>query len=253
VVIVLVLLTGVVTLANLKWVTTGVIAVAAVAYFLVMLLSDKVSSVEKSRVGAFIPLFIANAAFWSLFQQMFTALAVYSDERMDWNIFGWTAPSAWVQSEEPIWIILLAPVFAAIWTKVRERAPSTPMKFALGVIGMGVAFLLFLLFVGSPGKAVPAIAVFFIMAVFAISELMLSPIGLSVTTKLAPEAFRAQMMALYFFSVGLGTSMSGVLARYYDPGDEFTYFGVTGALAILAGVVVFALTPRVSRRMAGVH
>ena len=55
------------------------------------------------------------------------------------------------------------------------------------------------------------------MAVFAVSELLISPIGLSVTTKLAPEAFRAQMMALYFFSVGLGTSMSGVLARYYDP------------------------------------
>jgi hypothetical protein len=67
-----------------------------------------------------------------------------------------------------------------------------------------------------------------IMAVFAVSELLLSPIGLSVTTKLAPEAFRAQMMALYFFSVGLGTSMSGVLARFYDPAHEFAYFGIIG-------------------------
>jgi dipeptide/tripeptide permease len=63
------------------------------------------------------------------------------------------------------------------------------------------------------GKAVPALLVVGIMAVFAVSELLLSPIGLSVTTKLAPEAFRAQMMALYFFSVGPGTAMSGVLAR----------------------------------------
>ena len=67
-----------------------------------------------------------------------------------------------------------------------------------------------------------------IMAVFAVSELLLSPIGLSLTTKLAPEAFRAQMMALYFFSVGLGTSMSGVLARFYDPAHEFAYFGIIG-------------------------
>ncbi|MDT7640772.1 MAG: proton-dependent oligopeptide transporter, family [Pseudonocardiales bacterium] len=253
VVIVLVLLTGVVTLANLKWVTTGVIAVASVAYFTVMLSSGKVSSVEKSRVGAFIPLFIANAAFWSLFQQMFTALAVYSDERMDWNIFGWTAPSAWVQSEEPIWVILLAPVFAAIWTKVREKAPSTPMKFALGVIGMGVAFLLFLVFAGNTGKTTPAIAVFFIMGVFAISELMLSPIGLSVTTKLAPEAFRAQMMALYFFSVGLGTSMAGVLAGFYSPQHELPYFGISGAVTIVIGLVVVALSPWIRRKMEGVH
>jgi len=253
VVIVLVLLTGLVTLANLKWVTTGVIVLASIAYFLVMLISKKVTPVEKSRVGAFIPLFIANAAFWSLFQQMFTALAVYSDERMNWNLFGWTAPSAWIGSEEPIWIILLSPVFAVIWTKLRERAPSTPMKFAIGVIGMGAAFLLFLIFAGSTGKTTPAIAVFFIMAVFAISELMLSPIGLSVTTKLAPEAFRAQMMALYFFSVGLGTSISGVLAGFYSPDNEHAYFGISGGITIVIGLILAALSPWIRRKMEGVH
>lgn len=82
---------------------------------------------------------------------------------------------------------------------------------------------------------------------------MLSPIGLSVTTKLAPQAFRAQMMALYFFSVGLGTSMSGVLSGYYDPAREFAYFGILGLVAIAAGVVVLAFTGRISRLMEGVH
>ena len=93
---------------------------------------------------------------------------------------------------------------------------------------------------GTTGKAVPALLVVGIMAVFAVSELLLSPIGLSVTTKLAPEAFRAQMMALYFFSVGLGTSMSGVLARYYDPAHEFAYFGIIGAVAVVEGVAAKA-------------
>ena len=88
---------------------------------------------------------------------------------------------------------------------------------------------------------------------FAISELLLSPIGLSVTTKLAPEAFRAQMMALYFFSVGLGTSMSGVLAKYYDPAREFAYFGIIGVVAIVAGLVVFAHCALGQPRMEGVH
>ena len=92
-----------------------------------------------------------------------------------------------------------------------------------------------------------------IMAVFAISELLLSPIGLSVTTKLAPEAFRAQMMALYFFSVGLGTAMSGVLAGYYDTSNEAAYFGILGAVAVVAGVVVFVISPWISRQMEGVH
>ena len=66
-------------------------------------------------------------------------LAVYSDERMNWSIFGWTAPSSWIGSIEPIWIILLSPVFAVLWTKLGRRAPTTPRKFAYGVIGMGLA------------------------------------------------------------------------------------------------------------------
>jgi POT family proton-dependent oligopeptide transporter len=252
-VIVLAFVTGLVELSNLSQVTTGVIIAASVAYFVVMLTSSKVEALERTRVRAFIPLFIANAVFWSLFQQIFTVLAVYSDERMNWSIFGWTAPSSWIGSIEPVWIILLSPLFAIMWTRLGNRAPTTPRKFSYGVIGMGLAFMLFLPMSGTTGKAVPALLVVGIMAVFAVSELLLSPIGLSVTTKLAPEVFRAQMMALYFFSVGLGTSMSGVLARYYDPAHEFAYFGIIGAVAVVAGVVVFAISPWISRLMEGVH
>jgi POT family proton-dependent oligopeptide transporter len=251
--IAVVISTGLVTLANLSQVTTGVIIAASLAYFVVMLTSAKVEPVEKTRVRAFIPLFIANAVFWSLFQQIFTVLAVYSDERMNWSIFGWTAPSSWIGSIEPVWIILLSPVFAVMWTRLGNRAPTTPRKFAYGVIGMGAAFLLFLPMAGTTGKAVPALLIAGILAVFAISELLLSPIGLAVTTKLAPQAFRAQMMALYFFSVGLGTSMSGVLAKYYDPANEFAYFGILGVVAIVAGLVVFGLSGWISRLMEGVH
>jgi POT family proton-dependent oligopeptide transporter len=70
---------------------------------------------------------------------------------------------------------------------------------------------------------------------------------------LAPEAFRAQMMALYFFSVGLGTSMSGVLAGYYDASREVAYFGILGAVAVAVGVVMFLIAPWISRHMEGVH
>ncbi|MGE4363902.1 MAG: peptide MFS transporter, partial [Mycolicibacterium sp.] len=240
-----------VTLANLSQVTTGVIIVASIGYFLIMLGSDKVSGPERVRLRAFIPLFVANAVFWSLFQQIFTVLAVYSDERMNWSIFGWTAPSNWIGSIEPIWIIVLSPLFALMWTRLGTRAPTTPRKFAYGVIGMGLAFLCFVPLAGI--TAVPALLVMAVLGVFAVSELLLSPIGLSVTTKLAPEAFRAQMMALYFFSVGLGTSMSGVLARYYDPSREVAYFGILGGVAVAAGVIVFAIAPWISRQMEGVH
>src|SRR5690606_20989732 len=241
------------SLDNLAEVTTGVIVVVSLAYFVVMLRSPTVTALERSRVRAFLPLFVANAVFWSLFQQIFTVLAVYSDERMNWSVFGWTAPSNWIGSIEPVWIIVLSPVFAWLWTRLGDRAPTTPRKFSYAVIGMGVAFPLFPPMAGTTGRAVPALVVAAILALFAISELTISPIGLSVTTKLAPEAFRAQMMALYFFSVGLGTSLSGVLAQFYSVDAEFAYFGVNGLVVIVIGLVVLAISPWISRHMEGVH
>lgn len=245
--------TGLVALADLAQVATLLILLASVGYFVVMLTSPRVAAEERTRVRAFIPLFIANAVYWSVFQQMFTVLAVYSDERINWSIFGWTAPSSWIGSIEPVWIILLSPVFALLWTRLGRRAPTTPRKFAYGVIGMGFAFLLFLTMSGTTGRSVPVLFVTAVMLVFAVSELLLSPIGLSVTTQLAPNAFRSQMMALYFFSTGLGTAMSGVLARYYAPEHEFAYFGIIGAAAVLVGGVVWLIAPRISVLMDGVH
>ncbi|MBF4998917.1 MFS transporter [Nocardia sp. BSTN01] len=253
VVVALAMWTGLVRLSNLSWVTTGVIAAVSILYFGLMLTSPKVVAVERVRVRAFIPLFIANAVFWSLFQQIFTVLAVYSDERMNWTLFGWTAPASWIGSEEPIWVIVLSPLFALMWTRLGTRAPTTPRKFAYGVMGMGASFLLFVPLAGFDDKTVPALLVFVILAGFAISELLLSPIGLAVTTQLAPEAFRAQMMALYFFSVGIGTSMSGVLSEFYDTSHEVAYFGITGLVAIAVGIIVYFLAPQVSRLMEGVH
>ena len=107
-----------------------------------------------------------------------------------------------------------------------KRAPSTPIKFALGAAVMGVAFLLFLPFVGGGPKTTPLLGLVGILFVFTVAELLLSPVGLSVTTKLASEAFRTQMVALFFLSVALGTAISGQLAELYNPDTEGVYFGV---------------------------
>lgn len=253
VVVALVWSIGLVTLDNLPTVTTVLIVGAAGVYFVVLLTHSGVTPLERGRVRAFLPLFIANVMFWTLFQQIFTVLAVYSDERVNWSLFGWTAPANWIGSVEPVWVVVLSPLFALLWTRLGDRAPSTPHKFALGVVGMGVAFWLFVPLAGTEGRAVPALWVLLIMAVFAVSELLLSPIGLAVTTQLAPELFRAQMMALYFLSVALGTSLSGMVARYYGADHEFAYFGITGAVAVFAGLMVVVLSPWITRQMAGVR
>jgi proton-dependent oligopeptide transporter, POT family len=241
------------TLGNLSQSVTGLTLIAAAVYFVVMLRSPRVDSAERNRVRAFIPLFLANTVFCALFQQISTVLAIYADERVNRSIFGWVAPPEWIGSIEPVWVILLSPLFAVMWTRLGRRAPTTPVKFALGVIGIGIAFLLFLTAAGTSGQSVQAVLLVAILAVFAVSELLIAPTGLAVTTQLAPEAFRAQMMALYFLSIGLGTAMSGFLARYYDPDRELAYFGTLGGVAIAVGAVAIFLAPRLTRLMSGVH
>ncbi|HEV7975818.1 MAG TPA: peptide MFS transporter [Amycolatopsis sp.] len=253
VVIVVAILTGLVTAANLSNVTVGVVVVASIAYFALILSSKKVTSVERSRVFSFIPMFIASAAFWALYQQQFTVVAVYSDERLDRNLFGWEFPVSWVQSINPVFIIVLAPVMAVVWTKLGSRQPSTPIKFALGTALMGVAFLLFLFSAnGAPGSA-PLLALVGILLMFTLAELLLSPVGLSLSTKLAPEAFRTQMVALFFLSISLGTALSGSLAKYYDPANEVPYFGIIGGVAVGIGVLLALLAPVIRKLMAGVR
>ena len=245
--------TGLLQADNLNRVVIVVTIVAAVVYFGVILSSSQISSLERRRVVAFIPMFLASTAFWSLYQQQFSVVTIYSDERLDRNLFGWELPVSWVQSINPVFVIVLSGVFAALWTRLGPRQPSTPLKFAAGTIIMGVAFLLFLPFTGSGKNGTPLLGLSGILLVFTFAELLLSPVGLSLSTKLAPEKFRTQMVALFFLSVALGTAMAGYLAGYYSPAHERAYFGLLGLAAIVIGGVLAALAKPISALMGGVR
>lgn len=244
---------GLIPAAHLSTIVVVLSIAAAAAYFAVILTSHRIDGVERKRVYAFIPMFVASAAFWSLYQQQFTVVTVYSDKRLDRDLFGWTMPVSWVQSINPVFIIVLSGVFAALWSWLGSRQPSTPVKFAGGTIVMGVAFLLFLPFAGSGPGGVPLLGLTGIILVFTIAELLLSPVGLSLSTKLAPRAFQTQMVALFFLSVALGTAMSGTLATYYSEDREVPYFGILGATAVVLGFVLLAISRPLSRLMGGVR
>ncbi len=252
-VIVALVLTGLVNPGNLVLWVIGATIVAALAYFAVILTSRRIDGTERSRVYGFIPLFVASVAFWSLYQQQFTVLTIYSDKQLDRDLFGWEMPVSWVQSINPIFIIVLSGVFAAIWTRLGDRQPSTPVKFAFGTAIMGVAFLLFIPFAGGGEHSTPLLAIVGILFVFTIAELLLSPVGLSVTTKLAPRVFHTQMVALFFLSVALGTAISGRLAEFYSAENEVVYFGVLGGIAIVLGLALAVGSRAVLRLMAGVR
>ena len=253
VVIVALVVFGLITADNLAtWVIGGTVA-GAVLLFARIVRSEKVTGVERGRVWAFVPMFLASAAFWSLYQQQFTVVTIYSDERLNRDLFGWTMPVSWVQSVNPVFIILLAPVFAALWTRLGPRQPSTPMKFALGTAVMGLAFLLFIPMAGGGRNSAPLLGLIGILLVFTIAELLLSPVGLSLATKLAPEAFKTQMVSLFFLSVALGSVLAGYLGKFYSADHEALYFGVLGLVSVVVGLLLATITKPVRRLMAGVH
>ena len=244
-------LLGLLNAANLANVITVVVIVSAIAIFTLLLRDKDLSSDEHSRVISFIPMFIATAAFFALFQQQFTVITVYADTRLDLDVFGWQVPIPWVQSFNPAFIILLAPVFAYLWTTLGKRQPVTATKFGVGLILMGSAFLIFLTQVSVAAVSVWWIAL--IMLVATMGELMVSPVGLSLSTKLSPEAMPVLMISLYYLAVALGTALSGSLAGFYSADAEAAYFGTLGAITIAIGVVMLLIAKPVGRAMRGVR
>src|SRR5690606_34360150 len=243
--------TGVLIAQILATVVAALAIVGAVVIFAILLASNKLDSDERSSVVSFIPLFIGTAAFFALFQQQFTVITLYSDTRLNREILGWEMPISWVQSFNPFFIIVLAPVMAALWTKLGTRQPITPRKFGVGIILMGSAFLLFLPMAAV--VSVPVLWIAMIMLVATVGELWLSPVGLSLATKLAPRSYPVMMMALYNLSVAPGTAHSGAVAGFNTAENEVGYFGVLGAVTIAIGVVMLLVAKPVGRAMRGVR
>ena len=140
-----------------------------------------------------------------------------------------------------------------MWTKLGDRQPSTPLKFAAGTFIMGVAFLLFIPYAGGGANSTPLMWIVLILFLFTLAELFLSPVGQSLATKLAPEAFKTQMIALFFLSVAVGSAMAGVLKRWYTEETEVAYSLAVGGGSILVAVVMVLLNKWIVKKMAGVR
>ncbi|ALF09114.1 peptide MFS transporter [Parageobacillus thermoglucosidasius] len=223
-------------------------------YFIVMYRSPKTTAIERSRVIAYIPLFIASVMFWAIQEQGSTILANYADKRTQLDFAGIHISPAWFQSLNPLFIILFAPVFAWLWVKLGSRQPSIPKKFSLGLLFAGLSYIVILLpayFGGNDSLVNPLwLVLSYLIVVF--GELCLSPVGLSATTKLVPAAFSAQTMSLWFLSNAAAQAINAQIVKFYTPETEMLYFGVIGGMAILFGVLLFALSPKIEGYMKGV-
>lgn len=223
-------------------------------YFIIMYRSPKTTPVERSRIIAYIPLFIASIMFWAIQEQGSTILANYADKRTQLEFAGIHISPAWFQSLNPLFIILLAPVFAWLWVKLGNRQPTIPQKFSLGLLFAGLSFLIILLpaYFGGAASLVNPLWLVLSYFVVVLGELCLSPVGLSATTKLAPAAFTAQTMSLWFLSNAAAQAINAQIVKFYTPETEMLYFGVIGGAALVLSLLLYLLSPKIQGYMKGV-
>ncbi len=239
--------------------TTYVIIGMSVLFFGYVLLLGGLTSDEKQRTVALIILLMGCAMFWSGFEQAGSSLTFFADRYTQLEFSWFSIPSTWFQSVNAIFIIMFAPVFAWLWVALARRNlnPSSPAKFGFGLILLAAGFLVMVgasSIVASGDKAMPTwLIMTYLLHTF--GELALSPVGLSVTTKLAPRRYVGQMMGMWFMASALGNLIAGQIAGEFDAEniaafpDQYMQIVMTAGGA---GLILLLFSKRVKKLMHGV-
>ncbi|HEY3279701.1 MAG TPA: peptide MFS transporter [Gemmatimonadales bacterium] len=212
---------------------------------------------EWARMGAVLVFFVFAALFWAAYEQAASTLNLFADKYADRTVFGWTVPTSWFVSIQAMFVILLSPVFAWLWVRLGPREPSTPVKFAFGLLLVGLSFVL-LLPAGAKaqsGSGVLVSSLWLVAAYFVqvLGELCLSPVGNSVVTKLAPPRIVGMMMGVWFLAIAAGNKLAGLIAGLSATVPFVTLFGAVAAVTIGAAMILFLLIGPIRRLMGGVH
>ncbi|MER5214681.1 oligopeptide:H+ symporter [Streptomyces sp. NPDC002838] len=212
---------------------------------------------EQSKMSAYIWFFVAAAVFWMIYDQGGSTLSIFAESSAENSVLGWKFPVSWYQSVNPVLIMALAPVFAWFWLALNRRGkePSTIVKFASGLVLVGASFFLFLapLSIAEGGHKAAALWLVAIYFVQTVGELLLSPVGLSVTTKMAPAKYASQMMGVWFLAVTAGDATTGLLSIAGVDLNKTGIVALEATLAVIAGVAVWKYRNKVKELMGSVR
>jgi POT family proton-dependent oligopeptide transporter len=236
----------------------GVAIVAlTLLYFAFLLIAGGHTTEEKKRLGVIFWLFILAAIFWSGFEQAGSSLNLFAERLTDRVMFGWEAPASWLQSINSFFIVLLAPVFAMLWTWLARRNanPSIPLKFALGLMGLAAGFFVLAWGAANATAENPVSPAWLVVTYFlhTCGELALSPVGLSSMTKLSPRGRVGQMMGVWFIASALGNLIAGLVAGELETLAPSALFSNVAMIVGGAGVVAVLASPFVKRLTGGVN
>lgn len=225
---------------------------------------QKLTKVEKERISVIFIFFLFTIFFWAGFEQAGSSLTLYADRYIDCSVNlpllgDFTIPTAWFQSINPLFIILLAPVFAAFWMTKFGQKISTHVKMGSGMIILGIGFFFMLAAVAQRGgdiedTAVKASLWWMVLTylLHTMGELCISPVGLSVVTKLSPPRLASLLMAVWFLSSSIANFIGGFLASYVETLGAGKIFLYISLFIIACGVLLLLLSKKVSKMMNGV-
>jgi proton-dependent oligopeptide transporter, POT family len=214
-----------------------------------------ISASDYPKFGAIALLFVFSAIFWGAFEQAGSSLNLFARDLTESTVFGWEYPSSWLQALNAIFIVAFAPVFSWLWLKLGDKQPSSPAKFAYGLLFGGLGFVVVAYAASLGGKVSPMwLVVVYLFHTF--GELALSPVGLSTFSALSPPRIVGLMMGVWYLSVSAGNLIAGMAASGFDaskPEAIVSLFTTVAAICIGSGVVLFALTPFIKKLMGGVR
>jgi POT family proton-dependent oligopeptide transporter len=211
------------------------------------------TAIERKRFGAVLVLFVASCLFWAIFEQAGSSLNLFAERNTNNSVFGFPFPASWFQSVQPILVVLFAPVFAWLWIRMGKREPSSPAKFSIGLLFVGLS--LAILVIPASGAAGVRVSPAWLTITYflqTVGELCLSPIGLSAMTKLAPVRVGGLIMGVWFLSISIGNFLAGRAASLYETLPLPTLFGAVGGFVIAASLVLMLIVRPTERLMSGV-
>ncbi len=235
---------------------TVVSVITPVVYFVVMFRSPRVTPEERGRLRPYVVLFLASVVFNFILFQAYSTMMLLASTNARTEIFGFHFPASWYASALGAFEVALAPVVAAAWARMGPRQPHASNKIALGVILGGLSFLLMVLPTSGHADDSYRMAAWWIVGSYlllGLGDILLETSGMSATTKLAPKAFASQTMALWFLSLALANGIQAQIVKLYGEVSNPAYFGVNGAIAVVAGVAVVVAAPWLKRTMHPVH
>jgi POT family proton-dependent oligopeptide transporter len=213
----------------------------------------KLTPVERDRLGVIFTLTFFNIFFWAAFEQAGGLMTLYTDTKVDRHLFGLVVPTTWFQSINPMFIVLLGPLFSMLWVRLAKmnREPSTPAKLGIGLLLLSFGFVLMLGASRQTATGAQA-AMFWVVGAYffhTVGELCLSPVGLSAVNKLAPARFASLMMGVWLLSSFVANYLAGLIGSYSERLGEFALFSSIVGFTAVAGTVLVALSPIIARKM----